>query len=207
MIEVLTGLVLASAAGLNAYIPLLGLGLLSRFTGLVALPEGWAWLENEWVMGVLGVLLAIEMLVDKIPALDTVNDVLQTVIRPASGGLVFAAGASSETLAVSDPTVFMNSDNWWPFVVGILVALVPHLLKMISRPVLNAVTGGAGAAVASTFEDIGAVLLTILAVVVPIIAVVLMIGLIVLLARRLNWAKRRREASRLAAPATEISRP
>lgn len=202
MIEVVTGLVLASAAGLNAYIPLLGLGLLSRFTELVALPDGWAWLENTWVMVILGVLLAIETLVDKVPALDTVNDVLHTVIRPASGGLVFAAGASSETVAVTDPAAFVSSQNWWPFVIGILVALVPHLLKMISRPVLNAVTGGAGAAVASSAEDIGAVTLTVLAVVVPILALLLLVGLVVWLSLRLRRALRRREAAQLAARAS-----
>ena len=43
--EVLTGFGLASAAGLNAYIPLLALGLLARFTDLVSLPAGWAWLD------------------------------------------------------------------------------------------------------------------------------------------------------------------
>lgn len=202
MIEVLTGLVLASAAGLNAYIPLLGLGLLSRFTELVALPDGWAWLENTWVLVILGVLLAIEMLVDKVPALDTVNDVLHTVIRPASGGLVFAAGASSETVAVTDPAAFVSSQNWWPFVIGILVALVPHLLKMISRPVLNAVTGGAGAAVASTAEDVGAVTLTVLAVIVPVLALLLLVGLVVWLSLRLRRALRKREAARLAARAS-----
>ncbi len=57
MLELITGTVLASAAGLNAYVPLLGLGLLSRFTDLVHLPDGWLWLENEWALGVLGVLL------------------------------------------------------------------------------------------------------------------------------------------------------
>lgn len=44
--ELLTGLGLATAAGLNAYIPLLALGLLSRFTDLVSLPHGYGWLEN-----------------------------------------------------------------------------------------------------------------------------------------------------------------
>jgi hypothetical protein len=194
LIEVFTGLVLATAAGLNAYIPLLGLGMLSRFTELVALPDGWSWLENEWVMVILAVLLGIEMLVDKIPALDTVNDIVHTVIRPASGGLVFAAGASSETAAVTDPAAFVNSEHWWPFIVGVAIAFVPHLLKMISRPVLNAVTGGAGAAVASTIEDIGAVSLTLLAVVVPVLAVFLVIGLTVFFAHRL---RRARTSSRL----------
>ena len=82
--EVLTGFGLATAAGLNAYIPLLALGLLARFTDLVTLPAGWAWLENGWVLAIVGALLVIEVVADKIPALDTVNDVIQTVFRPAA---------------------------------------------------------------------------------------------------------------------------
>ncbi|OPE44780.1 DUF4126 domain-containing protein, partial [Mycolicibacterium diernhoferi] len=54
--ELLTGFGLATAAGLNAYIPLLALGLLSRFTDLVTLPAGWSWLENGWVMLIVAVL-------------------------------------------------------------------------------------------------------------------------------------------------------
>jgi hypothetical protein len=69
-VELLTGFGLATAAGLNAYIPLLALGLLSRFTDLVTLPHGWAWLENGWVMTIVGALLVVEIVADKIPALD-----------------------------------------------------------------------------------------------------------------------------------------
>ncbi|MDT5055015.1 MAG: hypothetical protein QOF66_3381 [Mycobacterium sp.] len=68
--ELRTGFGLATAAGLNAYIPLLALGLLSRFTDLVTLPHGWAWLENGWVMTIVAALLAVEIVADKIPALD-----------------------------------------------------------------------------------------------------------------------------------------
>ena len=59
MLEIITGVVLAASAGLNAYVPLLGLGLLSRFTEWVSLPTGWSWIENEWSLGILGVLLVI----------------------------------------------------------------------------------------------------------------------------------------------------
>ena len=87
MFEVLTGAGLAAAAGLNAYIPLLAIGLLSRFTDLVSLPPGWAWLENGWVQIILGVLLVIEIVADKVPAVDSVNDWIQTIVRPAAGGI------------------------------------------------------------------------------------------------------------------------
>ncbi len=194
MLEIITGVVLAASAGLNAYVPLLGLGLLSRFTEWVSLPTGWSWIENEWSLGILGVLLVIEMLVDKVPALDSINDVLHTIIRPASGGMVFAAGSGSDTVAVSDPAAFIASADVWPVVVGACVTLIPHALKAIARPVVNVLTAGAGAAVASTFEDIGAVVLTVLAVVAPVVALVALGFVIVALVRRLQRALRERRA-------------
>ncbi|WP_017794372.1 DUF4126 domain-containing protein [Leucobacter salsicius] len=196
MLELITGTVLAASAGLNAYIPLLGLGLMARFTSLVDLPDGWSWLANEWSLGIVAVLLVIEIIVDKVPALDTVNDVVQTAIRPAAGGLAFSAGSASETVAVSDPAAFITSAQVWPFALGILVALVPHLLKAIARPALNLVTAGAGAAAVSTLEDIGAVALTVLAVVVPVLALIALVAAIVWLARRLRRALAERRARR-----------
>jgi uncharacterized protein DUF4126 len=62
-VELLTGFGLATAAGLNAYIPLLAMGLLSRFTDLVTLPYAWAWLENGWVMATVAVLLVVVLIV------------------------------------------------------------------------------------------------------------------------------------------------
>lgn len=198
MLEIITGVVLAASTGLNAYIPLLGLGLLSRFTEWVSLPSGWSWIENDWSLGILAVLLAFEILVDKVPALDSVNDVLQTLIRPASGGMVFAAGAGSETVAVSDPAAFVDSADIWPVVLGAAVALVPHALKALARPILNVLTAGAGAAVASTFEDIGAVVLTVLAVIAPLVALVVLGFVIFILVRRLRRALRERRTRAIA---------
>lgn len=200
MLEILTGVTLAASAGLNAYIPLLGLGLLSRYTSIVQLPDGWGWLENGWSLGILGVLLVIELLVDKISALDSVNDVLHTIVRPASGGMVFAAGAGSDTWAVSDPSTFVQSGSIWPFALGVITALVPHLLKMIARPLINAMTAGAGAVVSSTLEDIAAAALTVLAVIVPVLALVGVVAVCTLLIRRLRRALRNRRQS--TAPAT-----
>ena len=194
MLEAITGLTLASAAGLNAYIPLLGLGLLSRFTGLISLPAGWDWLESGWSLSVLGVLLLLEIVVDKVPALDTVNDIAQTVVRPASGGLVFSAGAASSTVAVSDPDAFVNSSSFWPFVIGILIALVPHIFKLVARPLVNIVSAGFGASVMSTIEDITAAVVTVLAILLPVVALVLVVGLVFAAARALRRLRARRSA-------------
>lgn len=92
MEQLLTGLGLSTAAGLNAYIPMLMLGLLARFTDIVHLPAGWNWMENGWVILIIAVLLVVEIVADKIPALDSINDSVQTFVRPAAGGIVFGSG-------------------------------------------------------------------------------------------------------------------
>jgi len=180
MLEILAGTGLAAAAGLNAYIPLLALGLAGRFLDFVELPAGWTWLSNEWVMIIIGVLLVIEVIADKIPAVDTVNDWIQTVVRPAAGGIVFGTGASTSTNAIEDPARFFENNNWVPIVLGILVSLGVHLTKMAARPALNALTFGAAAPVLSTVEDAGSVTLTVLAILFPIFVVLALAGIVVL---------------------------
>ena len=142
-------------AGLNAYIPLLTMGLLARYTEAISLPAGWSWLANGWTLIILGLLLAIEVVADKVPIVDHVNDVVQTFVRPTAGGLAFGAGSASETVTVSDPGSFFTSHQWVPIVAGGLIALGVHGVKAASRPVVNASTAGLGAPVASTAEPAG----------------------------------------------------
>jgi hypothetical protein len=196
MLEALTGLGLASAAGLNAYIPMLAMGLLSRFTDLLSVPPGWAWLENEWVMVILGVLLVIDMVADKIPAVDSINDIIQTVVRPASGGIVFGSGSASETVAITDPEAFVSSGQWVPIVTGVVIALLVHLAKAAVRPIANAATFGLAAPVLSTVEDGASIVLVLLAIVIPVLVV---LALVVLTVLAIVFVRRRRRA-RTAAP-------
>jgi hypothetical protein len=175
--ELLTGFGLASAAGLNAYIPLLMLGLLARFTDLVTLPHGWAWLENGWVMAIVAVLLAVEVVADKIPALDSVNDVIQTFVRPTAGGIVFGSGTAAQTAAVTDPGAFASSGQWIPVAAGVVIALVVHLTKTAVRPVANATTAGVAAPVLSTVEDAASVGLVFVAILLPVLVLVVVAGL------------------------------
>lgn len=192
MFEFLTGTGLAAAAGLNAYIPLLVLGLASRLTDVVNLPGGWIWLENEWVLGIIGVLLVLEIVADKIPAIDTVNDWIQTVVRPASGGIVFGSGSASETAVVSDPAAFFSSNQWVPIVVGIVLALTVHVGKMAARPIANAATAGVAAPVLSTVEDLASVVLSAFAILLPILVIVGVAGLVAGLVLLIRRARRRR---------------
>jgi hypothetical protein len=67
--------------------------LLARFTDLITLSSPWDTLTSWWVIGALVVLLLIEILVDKIPAVDSANDAIQTFVRPVAGAVLFAAGS------------------------------------------------------------------------------------------------------------------
>jgi len=192
--ELLTGLGLASAAGLNAYIPLLSMGLLARFTHLVNLPHGWAWLENGWVLTIVAVLLAVEVVADKIPALDSVNDVVQTVVRPTAGGIVFGAGTAAQTAAVTDPGAFVSSGQWVPIAIGVVVALAMHLTKTAVRPVANVATAGVAAPVLSTVEDFASISLVFVAILLPVLVLVV-VALIAWAAVKLIRRRRRRPAA------------
>lgn len=194
--EALTGAGLAASAGLNAYIPLLVIGLLARYTDVINLPGGWQWLMNGWVILILVVLLIVEIIADKIPVVDSVNDVLQTVVRPTAGGLAFGAGASAETATVTDPGSFFQSGQWVPIVIGVVIALGVHGIKATARPVVNATTAGIGAPVVSTAEDATSAVMSVLAIVLPIIVLFFLIGLVVFAIWSLRRRGRRRTEAR-----------
>jgi hypothetical protein len=197
VLEALTGTGLAGAAGLNAYIPLLALGLLDRYTSLITLPPSWSWLSNGWVLVILAFLLAIEVVADKVPVLDSANDVVQTIVRPTAGGLAFGAGSASQTVTVSDPASFFHSGQWVPIVVGIFMALGVHGVKATARPVINTFTLGFGAPVVSTIEDAASATLSVVAIIIPL----LVLAFVVFFFWFAWWAftRRRRARARRAA--------
>lgn len=206
MLEFLTGSGLAAAAGMNAYIPMLAVGLANRFfPDALALPEGWAWLSNGWVLGILAVLLVVELVADKIPAIDSVNDVIQTIVRPAAGGLVFGSASTASTVAVTDPAEFFASNQWVPIAVGAVIALTVHVGKTAMRPAANVATAGAAAPVISTIEDVGAVGLSLLAIVAPVLV---LLGLLLLgLLSWSIWRSARKRRNTDLRPATERMAP
>lgn len=200
MIEFLIGTSLAASAGLNAWMPLFLLGLADRLLPAVELPPAWSWLAGDVSLWILGGLLLLEIVADKIPALDSVNDVVQSVLRPAAGGIAFGAGAGAQTIAVDDPAAFFTDDAWVPVVMGVVVALVVHVVKATARVAANATTGGLAAPVLSTAEDGASFALAAAAILVPLLAAALLVCLavavVVLLRRR---ARRRRERDATAA--------
>ncbi|KJQ54931.1 DUF4126 domain-containing protein [Microbacterium sp. SA39] len=203
MIEFIIGSSLAAAAGLNAWMPLFLLGLADRLLPAFALPAGWSWLSSDVALWVLGALLMLEIVADKIPALDSVNDIIQSVIRPAAGGIAFGAGAGSQTVAMDDPGSFFADGTWVPVVVGVAIALAVHILKASARLAANATTGGIAAPVLSTVEDGASFALAAAAIVVPVLAGILLLGLVigaVLLLRRLARRRRRSRDAAIEGP-------
>lgn len=180
--EVLSALGLSSSAGLNAYIPLLSLSVAGT-AGSLELNDSFRFLDSNVTVGVLVVLLIVEMVVDKVPALDSVNDVINTVIRPAAGGLSAAA-----------TTTGWWGEHWWSAaLLGAAVALGVHGVKAVGRPAVNVTTAGMGGPVVSFVEDVAAVVLVIVALVLPILilAAMVLVGFGLWQARR-RWTRPRR---------------
>src|SRR3954451_3673999 len=141
---ILGGFGLSSPAGLNAWLTMLIVGLAARFHLFnITLKAPYDTLTNTWVLVVLGVLLLIEIFVDKIPAVDSINDIIQPFIRPVAGGILF--GAYSGAVGGLEP--------WVAFILGVLAAGTVHATKTAARPVVTATTGGIGNPIVSFLED------------------------------------------------------
>lgn len=166
--SLLTAFGLSSASGLNAYIPLLTVALVARFTDWIKLNPPFDILTNEWVIVALLVLLTIEVIVDKIPAADTLNDVIQTFVRPAAGAILFAASTHAIDL---HPVLAV--------ILGLVLAFGVHTVKATARPVVTASTGGVGNAFVSVGEDLVSAGVSITALVLPLLLGIILVVLIV----------------------------
>jgi hypothetical protein len=194
MIVALTGMGLSAAAGLNAYIPFLIVALIAKYTDLITLPSSYGWMESWWAIGIGIVLLLTEVVVDKVPAVDSVNDAVQTFIRPSMGGLLTAATAGAAQL---DDSAWMAQHPWVGVLLGIVVAGLVHAGKTTARPVANVATVGMGAPVLSTVEDGASVGLSLIALFVPLLVVVALLAVVAAfggLLWRTGARRRRRQA-------------
>jgi len=164
--DILTAFGLSASAGLNAYIPLLVVSLLAKFTDLYTLSEPWNALESWWTIGILVVLSAVEFFADKIPAVNHVNDIVQTLVRPTAGAILFAASTS----------VVTDLQPVLALILGLFIAGSVHAVKTVAvRPAVTATTGGAGNVPVSIAEDILSTVLSIIAAVMPVIIATIMV--------------------------------
>ena len=181
-VDILTGITLAAPAGVNAYIPLLAVALAERF-GWIQLRQPFDLMGSWWVIALVSVLLLVELIADKVPAVDHVNDAIQTVVRPAAGGLVAVASSGQGRI-----------EPWLLLAAGVLIAGGVHAVKASARPVINAATGGVGAPVVSTAEDVGAAGVTVMAFVLPLLTfLVVVAGVAFAVWAILRWRRSRAE--------------
>lgn len=181
LLSVFTAFGLSASAGLNAYIPLLVVAVIARFTDLISLSPPWDTLTSWWVILLLLVLGAVEFFADKVPAVNHANDLIQTFVRPVAGAIAFAA--SADVITDIHPVLALAA--------GLLVAGGVHTVKSAAvRPAVTATTGGAGNVPVSILEDVVSTVLSILAVVIPVLvaAVVILVTswIVWLLWRRAN---------------------
>lgn len=163
---VLSAFGLSASAGLNAYVPLMIVALMARFTNWIDLGETWEPLTSWWVIGALFILGLIEFFADKVPAVNHVNDVVQTFIRPTAGAILFAA--STEVVTNIHPVVAL--------IAGLVISGGVHAAKSAAlRPIVTATTGGVGNIPVSIAEDVVATGLSILAVIIPVVIAALII--------------------------------
>jgi hypothetical protein len=169
-----TALGLSTAAGLNAYIPLLTVGLLDRYTGLIDLSSPWDKLGDPLVLGIVGVVGLADFVGDKVPIVDHVLHLIGTVVAPVVGGVL--ALASATEFDVSPGLVLP---------LGVVAALATHVGRTAARPVSTVATGGGGNPVLSLAEDGVSGILSVTALIWPAVAAVLVV--VVLVALFLLW--------------------
>jgi hypothetical protein len=158
------------AAGVNLYATVAILGLAARY-GWVSLPPQYQIFDNDLVIGAAIVLYVIEFFADKIPYVDTLWDMIHTVIRPLGGALIAVA-----TLGEASPTV-----EGLVALVGGTIAAGSHLTKTSTRAVANTSPEPFSNWILSLGEDLFVVGLGYLALQYPLAALAVAIVLTVLI--------------------------
>jgi hypothetical protein len=174
------GIALAASAGLRAWLPLLLAGGLARL-GVLDLGSSFRFLASNRALVLFGVATAVELIGDKIPAVDHALDLIGTPLRPAVGALL----AASVIGTVADPLTSLALGT----AVGAPTALIPHALKSVVRVASTAATGGLANPALSFVEDAISIVVFVLAVLVPLL-VVAALGVSLWAAAR--WLRRRR---------------
>jgi len=114
------------ASGLRLYAVVFLTGL-AGLLGWVSLPEGLRVLQQPLLLGASGLMLCVEFFADKLPGLDSVWDLLHTVIRVPAGALLAAA-------------VFGGDQASWTLIAALMggtLAATSHLAKASTRAAVN----------------------------------------------------------------------
>ena len=124
----------------------------------------------------------IEILADKIPAVNHINDIVQSLLRPTAGAIIFAA--SSSNIAYVNPILAL--------IAGLFISGSVNAVKtLVIRPAVAVTTGGTANVPVSVAEDVTSATVSILSVIVPIIAVCVLVLIIVIVVIKLVRRKKK----------------
>ncbi len=179
LIALATGLGLSTAAGLNAFLPLLTIGVLARF-GLIDLAAPFGLLTHPLVLLIVAALAVLDFVGDKLPIVDSALHATGIIIAPIAGAIL--ALAAQGDVAHIHPTLVM--------IAGVVAAGSTHLARSAVRPVVTTATAGTGNPVISLAEDGAALALSVLAILAPALAILLVVILAVVLFRVFRRAAR-----------------
>jgi hypothetical protein len=140
---------LSFASGVNLYATVLVVGLAERYGWFPFLPKELSVLGDPVILGVAGVLYALEFFADKIPFVSTIWDGFHTFIRPL-GAAALALGAAEQFGPVGQAAAFL---------IGGAVALGSHTTKASARVLAHTAPEPTTHAVISVAEDLGVVAL------------------------------------------------
>lgn len=176
-----SGIAIAAACGLRAFLPLFAVGLAARF-GHLQLHHGSEWLAGTPALWALGTAAALEIVADKVPIVDHALDAIGMVLRP----LAAAAGAFAVLGGWGEP---------WAGLISLALAggaLAVQGAKAKARLGSSALTLGHANPLLSTAEDVTSVGLLVTALLVPVLGLVLVAVLLVWLARAIGRRARTR---------------
>ena len=139
------GVVLAWLAGIRVYLTVFGVGLAGAL-GWLDLPQALQVTQSPWVIGISAALAAAEFFADKIPGVDSVWDLMHTLLRVPAGAFLAAATLSGD-----------GDLGAGALATGAGVALTSHLLKSGSRALLNTSPEPISNWTASVSEDVAVV--------------------------------------------------
>ncbi len=163
------GVGLASVAGLRAFLPL---ALASLFTGF-GFVGTYLGVGETMLVVVLGMLAIVEIVVDKLAAVERAFNYVMVPVRAISGALLFAAafGLSAE----AGPVAWM--------IVGAIIAGAGAVLKVLLRPSAREASSGVSTTFLSFGEDLVGLVGGAIAFFLPLLPTVLVAFLLFFYAR------------------------
>jgi hypothetical protein len=171
-----TGIALAASAGLRAFLPLFAAGSAARWFHW-PIASSMSWLTSDVALVMFGLASVVEILAYKVPAVDHVLDLLQTVLSPVAGAIAALAALQG-----------------WPAPFALALAIIVgaplaggfHAIGALTRVKSSATTAGAANPALSVIEDVIAATMVILAFVIPLVLVIAIFWF------GIRWIRRRR---------------